>query len=37
VESQRVEELAHELDRRLRELVPDVDQVFLDPTSRRSE
>jgi cation diffusion facilitator family transporter len=36
VEAGRVEELAHELDGRLREVVPDVDQVFLDPTSRRS-
>lgn len=36
VESQRVEELASELDERLREAVPDVDQVFLDPTPRRS-
>jgi cation diffusion facilitator family transporter len=36
VESQRVEELANELDERLREAVPDVDQVFLDPTPRRS-
>ena len=35
VEAGRVEELAHELDERLREAVPDVDQVFLDPTSRR--
>jgi cation diffusion facilitator family transporter len=36
VEAQRVEQLADELDERLREAVPDVDQVFLDPTSRRS-
>jgi cation diffusion facilitator family transporter len=36
IESHRVEELANELDERLREAVPDVDQVFLDPTSRRS-
>ena len=35
VEAGRVEELAHELDERLREAVPDVDQVFLDPTSRK--
>jgi cation diffusion facilitator family transporter len=37
VESRRVEQLASELDERLREAVPDVDQVFLDPTPRRSE
>jgi cation diffusion facilitator family transporter len=36
VESRRVEQLASELDGRLREAVPDVDQVFLDPTPRRS-
>jgi cation diffusion facilitator family transporter len=36
VEAERVEELADELDERLREAVPDVDQVFLDPTPRRS-
>lgn len=36
VESRRVEQLANELDERLREAVPDVDQVFLDPTPRRS-
>jgi hypothetical protein len=36
VESGRVEQLANELDERLREAVPDVDQVFLDPTPRRS-
>jgi cation diffusion facilitator family transporter len=36
IESHRVEELANELDERLREAVPDVDQVFLDPTPRRS-
>jgi cation diffusion facilitator family transporter len=36
VESRRVEELANELDGRLREVVPDVDQVFLDPTPRSS-
>ena len=36
VEAGRVEELADELDGRLREAVPDVDQVFLDPTPRRS-
>jgi divalent metal cation (Fe/Co/Zn/Cd) transporter len=37
VESHRVEQLANELDQRLREAVPDVDQVFLDPTPRNSE
>jgi cation diffusion facilitator family transporter len=36
VEAERVEQLANELDGRLREAVPDVDQVFLDPTPRRS-
>lgn len=36
VRAQRVEQLANELDGRLREAVPDVDQVFLDPTPRRS-
>ena len=36
VEAERVEELADELDERLRDAVPDVDQVFLDPTARRS-
>ena len=36
VEAQRVERLANELEGRLREAVPDVDQVFLDPTPRRS-
>ena len=36
VEARRVEELAEELDERLREAVQDVDQVFLDPTTRRS-
>jgi divalent metal cation (Fe/Co/Zn/Cd) transporter len=36
VESRRVEQLADELDERLRAAVPDVDQVFLDPTPRRS-
>jgi cation diffusion facilitator family transporter len=35
VESQRVEQLANELDGRLRDAVEDVDQVFLDPTPRR--
>ena len=34
VEARRVEQLANELDGRLREAVPDVDQVFLDPTPR---
>ena len=34
VEAERVEELADQLDERLREAVPDVDQVFLDPTAR---
>jgi divalent metal cation (Fe/Co/Zn/Cd) transporter len=36
VEAWRAEELASELDERLRETVPDVDRVFLDPTPRRS-
>lgn len=36
VDSSRVEELSSELDRRLRDAESDVDQVFLDPTSRRS-
>lgn len=31
----RVEQLAHEIDRRLKEAVPTVDQVFLDPTGER--
>jgi cation diffusion facilitator family transporter len=34
--SRDVEDLASELDRRLRAAVPDVTQVFLDPTSRRT-
>jgi cation diffusion facilitator family transporter len=34
VDSSRVEELATALDRRLRETDADVDQVFLDPTTR---
>jgi cation diffusion facilitator family transporter len=34
VDSSRVEELANALDRRLRETDADVDQVFLDPTTR---
>ena len=36
IEARRVEELANELDGRLRKAVPDVEQVFLDPTPRRS-
>lgn len=36
LEARRVEELADELDGRLREAVPDVEQVLLDPTPRRS-
>lgn len=36
VEAHRVEQLATELNERLRQAVPDVDQVFLDPTPRRS-
>jgi cation diffusion facilitator family transporter len=36
VSSSRVEQLANELDERLRKAVPDVDQVFLDPTPRGS-
>ena len=36
LEARRVEQLANELDDRLRETVPEVDQVFLDPTPRRS-
>lgn len=36
LEARRVEELANELDGRLRKAVPDVEQVFLDPTPRRS-
>jgi cation diffusion facilitator family transporter len=35
--SSDVEDLASELDRRLRDAVPDVAQVFLDPTRRRVE
>jgi divalent metal cation (Fe/Co/Zn/Cd) transporter len=34
IDSERVEELATELDRELRDAVEDVSQVFLDPTSR---
>jgi cation diffusion facilitator family transporter len=36
VDSGRIEELSNELDRRLRDVEGDVDQVFLDPTPRRS-
>ena len=36
VDSSRVEQLSNELDRRLRDAESDVDQVFLDPTPRRS-
>jgi cation diffusion facilitator family transporter len=36
LDSSRVEELSSELDRRLRDADGDVDQVFLDPTPRRS-
>jgi len=36
VDSKRVEELATELERELREAVPDVSEVFLDPTPRES-
>jgi cation diffusion facilitator family transporter len=36
IDSSRVEELSNELDRRLRATEGDVDQVFLDPTPRRS-
>ena len=35
VDSDEVEQLADELDRRLRQAVPEVTEVFLDPTSRR--
>jgi hypothetical protein len=35
VSAQQVEELAGEIDRALRDAVPAVDQVFLDPTGRR--
>ena len=31
----RVEQLAQEIDRGLKEAVPTVDQVFLDPTGQR--
>jgi cation diffusion facilitator family transporter len=36
LDSHRIEQLADELDERLREEVEDVDQVFLDPTPRSS-
>ena len=36
VEARRIEQLAEEPEGRLREAVRDVDQVFLDPTPRRS-
>jgi divalent metal cation (Fe/Co/Zn/Cd) transporter len=36
LDSRRVEELSNELDRRLRDVEGDVDQVFLDPTPRSS-
>jgi cation diffusion facilitator family transporter len=36
LDSSRVEELSNELDRRLRDVEGDVDQVFLDPTPRSS-
>jgi hypothetical protein len=35
VASDRVEQVAAELDAELRRAVPAVDQVFLDPTGRR--
>jgi cation diffusion facilitator family transporter len=35
ISSERVEEIASEIDRRLREAVPDVTEVFLDPTPPR--
>src|SRR4051794_23796677 len=35
LDSREVEALAEELDEQLRAVVPDVDQVFLDPTRRR--
>jgi hypothetical protein len=34
VDSSRVEQLSNELDRSLRDVERDVDQVFLDPTPR---
>jgi cation diffusion facilitator family transporter len=34
IDSKRVEELATELERELREAIPDVSEVFLDPTPR---
>jgi divalent metal cation (Fe/Co/Zn/Cd) transporter len=37
IDSERVEELATELDHDLREAVDDVSDVFLDPTSRELE
>lgn len=35
IDSERVEELSTQLDRELRDAVGEVQQVFLDPTSRR--
>jgi cation diffusion facilitator family transporter len=35
LDSDQVEELATDLERRLREVVPEVAEVFIDPTSRR--
>jgi divalent metal cation (Fe/Co/Zn/Cd) transporter len=36
LDSSRIEQLSNELDRRLRDVEGDVDQVFLDPTPRSS-
>src|SRR4051794_23908643 len=37
LDSDQIEELASELDRELRESVPEVREVFIDPTSRQRE
>jgi divalent metal cation (Fe/Co/Zn/Cd) transporter len=36
LESDRIEEIASEIDRELREAVPDVTEFFLDPTSAKA-
>jgi cation diffusion facilitator family transporter len=37
IDADRIERLANELDRKLREAVPEVSEVFLDPTPRSAE
>lgn len=37
IDSERVEKVSTEIDRRLREVVPDVTEVFIDPTPERGD